>query len=129
MKLKIKVTKTETKEIDVTFPIFTENSKHCKYAILSDTHAIKVSYYPISNTIEICDVSPNLALSDNKQISRRDFMKHYEIAVDRIVDDFEKMFKDMTVIEEAEDATLRDNYTSNDDPAHEEYIFNQNQAF
>lgn len=116
--MKLTISKTTTKEIEITFPHFRKSEGgNLLVAIFSETDALKVSNYKTSKDIEICRVSPNVAINiTNVEATRREFMKHYENTVDTLTGEFENVFNAMALLDDKEDADLRDNFDANEEP-------------
>lgn len=116
--MKIKISKTTTKEIEITFPHFRKSEGgNLLVVIFSETEALKVAHYKNSKDIEISSVSPNVAINiTNVEVTRREFVKHYENTVDTLTGDFENVFNAMALLDDKEDADLRDNFDANEEP-------------
>lgn len=116
--MKITIQKTETKEIEITFPHFRKSDTGNVFvAILRENDAIKVSHYKLSNDIEICNISPRAAVSiATIETTRQNFMQHYEKVVDEINKDFDNVVNAMALIADEEDKYLRDNFDATNEP-------------
>ena len=82
--MKIKITQTTSKEVEIELPHFTKSLAHI-YKVVSETDAIQISCSPHVHGIQRGECFVDIAFhKDNVKTDEHDFNEHYEAALHKL---------------------------------------------